>query len=175
LLGTRGYELWELDTWELGIKGLAAVSSEAETRERVGCEFTVVTGCGNMKKDGDGFPSELFGVAWRPEVTGQPERATGLPDGVRVIGREMGTDVGGGFEEDPGSEADNTGWWPTPAEVPLFERRHGFPGSGVQVPAATTELAGGVVAFAIFYRATRHQRQRNMRQKVRPVCRRRNP
>jgi hypothetical protein len=158
-----GNELWELDTWEFGIKGQqAAVLGEAETGDRVGYEFTVATNCGDAKGDGDGFLEVLFGTAWRPEVIGQPERATGWPDGVRVTGRRMGNDFGGGFEEDSGSDADNTGWRPTPVEEPLFEGRRvanpvvGFPGSGVQVPAAAIGLDGGVIAFAIFYRATRH-------------------
>ena len=64
LLGSPslGYELWELDTWEPGTKGQAAVLTEAETGECIGYD-TVATNCGNA-----GFPKELFGTAWRPAV-----------------------------------------------------------------------------------------------------------
>jgi hypothetical protein len=73
-----------------------------------------------------------------------------------MIGRRVGNDFGGNFEESSGSEADNSGWWLTAVEVPLFEGRHvtnpvaDFPGSGVQVPVAT-KLDRGVVAFAILF------------------------
>lgn len=61
-----------------------------------------------------------------------------------MTGKRTDNDVvGGGFENaSGGTEADNTGWWLTPVEEPLFEGRRvtdpvvGFPGTGVQVPAA---------------------------------------
>jgi hypothetical protein len=141
----------------LRIKGQAAVLTDAKTGECVGYDFRVTTDCENSIGDCDGSPEELFGTAWRPEVTDQPERATEWPDGVYMIGRKKGNDLGGGFEEDSGSEVVNTGWWLAPVEMPLFDGRHvpnpvvAFPESGVQVPAAI-KLDRGVVAIAIFFR-----------------------
>jgi hypothetical protein len=68
-------ELWVSDTWELGIKGLAAVFTEPGTKECVadGRNFTVDSYCGDTKGDWDSLPEELFGSVWKPKVTGQPE------------------------------------------------------------------------------------------------------
>ena len=57
----------------------------------------------------------------------------------------MGNDFGGNFEENSGSKVDNSGWWLTAVEVPLFEERH------VTNPVAT-KLDRGVVAFAMLFR-----------------------
>jgi hypothetical protein len=74
--------LAEYGLWELGTKGHASVLTKGETGECVGYGLTLATNCENPRGDCDGFPEELFGAAWRSEVTGQLERASGWPDGV---------------------------------------------------------------------------------------------
>lgn len=76
------YKLQGLDARVLGIKGRVAVLTDARAGECVGYDSRVATDCENSIVDCDGSPEKLFGTAWRPEVTGQPERATEWPGGV---------------------------------------------------------------------------------------------
>ena len=92
-----------------------------------------------------------------------------------MMGRRTGNDVESDFDEDSVNGTNNTGWWLGPVKASLFKGRPvanpvvDFP----QVPAAV-ELDRVVVGLAI-YQITRHQGQRNTRQKVRLVDERRNP